>query len=266
MSKVHIARQGFLTKSAIPTISRSVDGSTTDSQLLLLGSGSNGSTTFTDSSIFNNTVSRFGDAVISTAQFPSGMSSSMLFDGTGDYLSVTNSNLVPGTNNFTFETYIYITANVTSTRSVIASWGNSTTTTHWSMGVYNQNAPYVESYIGGIYTDFLGTQNSVTLNTWHHLAWVRSGNTFTLYLNGVAQASRTASGTVQRDGTPNTVTIGGVGNVNIQYWNGYISNSRITIGVPVYTSNFTPPSLPLPNNVSSPLIITNNTYGVYQNY
>ncbi len=60
----------------------------TNLSLLLHMNGSNGSTTFTDSSPESvHTVTANGDAQISTAQYKFG-SSSGLFDGTGDYLTI----------------------------------------------------------------------------------------------------------------------------------------------------------------------------------
>lgn len=53
--------------------------------LLLHGEGTDASTTFTDSSLLNQTMNAQGNAQIDTAQFRFG-SSSMLFDGTGDYV------------------------------------------------------------------------------------------------------------------------------------------------------------------------------------
>lgn len=55
--------------------------------LLLHGDGANGSTTFTDSSLTPKTVTRYGDAQISTAQSQFG-GASMKFDGAGDYIEV----------------------------------------------------------------------------------------------------------------------------------------------------------------------------------
>jgi hypothetical protein len=62
--------------------------------------GTNGSTTFTDDSANNHTASVFGNAQISTAQSVSG-GSSLLLDGTGDYLGFgPSSTFAMGTGDF----------------------------------------------------------------------------------------------------------------------------------------------------------------------
>lgn len=57
----------------------------------LLFAGTNGSTTFTDTGVNGNAVTRFGNAQISTAQAYSPATSSALFDNTGDYLRLAGS-------------------------------------------------------------------------------------------------------------------------------------------------------------------------------
>jgi hypothetical protein len=91
---------------------------------------------------------------------------------------------------------------------------------------------------------------------WYHLAAVRSGSVFSLYINGVLAASSTNAITLQ---TPNAVTVGArqttATPVFTNYYNGLISNLRVVKGVAVYTGNFTPATQQLPPTQSA------NTYG-----
>ena len=78
-------------------------------KLLLPFDGSNGATSTTDSSNNNSTVTFVGTSQISTAQSKFG-SSSMLFDGDSDYLTVTNSSfssLSSSGKSFTIEYWVY---------------------------------------------------------------------------------------------------------------------------------------------------------------
>jgi hypothetical protein len=68
--------------------------------------GTNGSTTFTD--VKGKTVTAVGNAQISTAQYPAltGKSSSAYFDGTGDYLTLSNSTDFTFPGDFTIQFFV----------------------------------------------------------------------------------------------------------------------------------------------------------------
>ncbi len=86
------------------------------------------------------------------------------------------------------------------------------------------------------------TSLTVSLNTWTHIALVRSSGIAKIYINGVADASTyTNSATV---GALETTYIGRDPGASGGY-NGYISNLRIVNGTAVYTSTFTPSTTPL---------------------
>ena len=74
--------------------------------LLLNGNGDNGSTTFTDSSSYGHTVTPVGDAPLSTTHSKFG-GASMYFDGSGDYLSIPDSDQFEiGSGEFPFEAWV----------------------------------------------------------------------------------------------------------------------------------------------------------------
>jgi len=78
---------------------------------------------------------------------------------------------------------------------------------------------------------------TLTANAWQHIAIVRSGNTWAVYVNGVSAGSGTGSSTID-------CTVSGIGGSvsGANYFNGYVDEVRITRGVARYTANFTPPS------------------------
>lgn len=91
------------------------------------------------------------------------------------------------------------------------------------------------------------TTQTFTLNSWNHIALVRSGGVVKFYLNGVATSISTTS-----DITSSNLSwfIGKVDNVQggggyVYYYTGYLSNVRIVKGTAVYTAAFTPPTSPL---------------------
>jgi len=148
---------------------------------------------------------------------------------------------------FTFEAWIYMTS-IPST-SPILSWGNGSYATFRiaPTGINFEGSPS-----SSLNANFPST---ITTNTWYHVALVRSStSTVTAYLNGVAGTpvtSLTSSNTYGN--ASNTLSIGF--KADPQYFNGYVSNYRLVKGVAVYTSNFTPSTLPLPATQSA------NVYG-----
>jgi hypothetical protein len=202
--------------------------------LLLNGNGTNGSTTFTDSSSNNHTITANGNAQISTAQSKFG-GASMYFDGSGDYLVLPDdqNSFNFGTSDFTLECWIYPTGTITG--NLFSQRGSGMS---WRYRIEFQGIDFF--YGNGL--DGSTPNSSVPLNTWSHVALTRNGNTFTIWVNGQSSATNTITASmnyaIPRIGTsiiyPN------------EAFKGYIDDFRITKGVARYTSNFTPPTAQLP--------------------
>jgi hypothetical protein len=209
--------------------------------LLLHMDGSNGSTTFTDSSSNVLTVTANGNAQISTAQNKFGGASG-LFDGSGDSISAASSTLLDLPGDFTIEFWHYI---VSITASGFFGRINSS----------NINAVALD-LTGGVYrlrASSNGTSHDLavtftgqapTANVWQHVAVTRAGNTWRLFRDG------TQIGTTTNSLTPYTSTdpliIGGR-TATANSLNGYIDEFRVTKGVARYTANFTAPTAAFPD-------------------
>ena len=87
-------------------------------------------------------------------------------------------------------------------------------------------------------SEFVNISQTISLNSWHHAAAVRSGNTVTLYLNGISIGSGTVSKDLV-DGADGGLQIGRLTVYGSHM--GYISNFRILNGEALYTADFTPP-------------------------
>ena len=217
--------------------------------LLLHCDGSNGSTTFTDSSTTPKTVTASGGAQISTSQSKFG-GASALFDGNGDYLSVTyNSALSLISGDFTIEAFIYVNATTAGSMSVLSKDGVAGTS-------YSQYALQVTS--AGKLSAFLGNGNGVsptgtnytgattiTTGAWHHVAIVKTGSTFKGFLDGTEEWSSSAA--TMYEGSKALVIGYETGQPSTTYFNGRIDELRITKGVARYTGNFTPPAAAFPD-------------------
>jgi Concanavalin A-like lectin/glucanases superfamily len=219
--------------------------------------GTNGSTTFTDSSSNNFAVTANGNVQISSAQSKFG-GASALFDGNGDYLQLPVNAIQFNANDFTIEFWVYPTR--TGSHTCVANWGCGSNMTIFfavetSQGVVvylNGTGPYIQ---GG----------SIQVNQWQHVALVRQGSNMKAYINGVQAGDTYNIG----NGAINTI----VDNIRIgrdtSSFNcntpleGYLDDLRITTGLARYTANFTPSTqqLPDPSDPLSLLLHMDGTNG-----
>jgi hypothetical protein len=218
--------------------------------LLLHMNGSNGSTTFTDSSSNAFSVTANGNAQISTAQSKFDGSSGY-FDGSNSYLTIpTNPNLLPGVADFTLEDWVYVSGNNNSgntTNKTLfgTSWSGSTPSGSFLLmldGADNNRVLFL-----GWNTLALYSTTTLSTGQWYHLAVTNVSGTFRLFVNGVQEDSGTSSLNLNNNTSP--IYIGRYvdpGQFN-GFFNGYIDDLRITKGVARYTSDFTPPTAPFPN-------------------
>ena len=202
--------------------------------LLLLGDGTNGSTIISDISQSPKTVVAIGNAQISTAQSKF-YGSSILFDGTGDYLTVTpTTDLVFDAGAFTVECWFYANSLSAISYAGLMGFHDGVNTNSWGSYV-RSNGVFMYGSAGT-----LTGGGTVSTNTWNHYAATRSGNTLRVFLNGVQQATATVTGTYVSGGSG--FRVGDDIDVNNPSFNGYINDLRITKGVARYTANFTPPT------------------------
>ena len=120
--------------------------------------------------------------------------SSILFDGTNDYVSIpsTNGPIQFGTNPFAIECWIYPTNSTTRQGLITSSGGNLTGPIFAIQGQGTTNA--VGSGIYGSADTINTGNNGITSNVWNHLVLTRtstSANAATIYVNGVSKATGT---------------------------------------------------------------------------
>ncbi len=225
------------------TGTKSDDPNYSSVSLLLNGNGTNGSTTFTDSSSYGHTVTPAGNAQISTTQSKFG-GASMYFDGSGDYLSIPSSNSFNfGSGDFTVEFWIYFN-NLSGFKNIINKRSN-TSSFQWIWFSTFDNSLVVYITSNGSSWDIASNLNFgiVTTGQWYHIALVRNGTEIACYVNGTKSANTATTSSSINFGSENLL-VGG--DVSLYQTNGYIDDLRITKGVARYTSNFTPPTAQLP--------------------
>jgi hypothetical protein len=169
------------------------------------------------------------------------------FDGTGDYLTVAdNVALQVGSSDFTIEAWVYHIS-LPSASNYKTLWSKRPTTSNsgGSCLVIDSSGNYlffVASSSSVWQLSGTNTGHTVSLNTWTHIAMVRSGNNLILYKNGSAGTTATLNFTVYDSGA--LALMAGAEN-GAQAVDGYMSNFRMVKGTALYTANFTPAIAPL---------------------
>jgi len=206
-------------------------------------------TSFSDASTNNFAITRTGNVALNSnnpfaptlVSQPVAPNRSVYFDGTGDYLSLPDGTAAVqfGSGDFTVEAWIYQTSSVNPGR-IVNNWSSSTpSTASWEILVAPTSIIFACSSNGS--SSQVSLSGTIGTGRWHHFAAVRSGNIFTLYVDGISVGSTTQSITLQ---AANTFTIAARRNSAsyVEPFPGYISNLRIVKGTAVYTANFTPPT------------------------
>lgn len=194
--------------------------------------GSNGSTTFLNSKTGTNLTVGASTPTLSTAAKYFGTSS--LYLTNSSYITNASTSAQSfGTSSFTIEAYvkpvtlqngaIFGTATTNALAFYFCSTGGA------NLCVANQNR-----------SSFLNVPHGISAGAWAHIALVRNGNTFTIYVNGVSKGSATSTTSF----VAGNVYIGRDGS---SYLNTYIDELRVTSAAR-YSANFTPPSTAFPNN------------------
>ena len=221
---------------------------------------------FVDYAAANNVITKNGDAAVSEFSPFSSVtvtpaSYSGYFDGNGDYLSIAhNTALNLSSGDFTIEAWVLNTVN-TAGATIIQKDGVSGST-YYSYNLSFNASGYVIFGVGSgnstAYLQSIGGTTSLTVNTWYHIAGVKSGTTLSLYINGILNATATQTGTIV-DGGKATLVGYQTGQPTAAYWSGYISNARIVKGTALYTTTFTPSTTPLTAVANTSLLTCQST-------
>ena len=187
-----------------------------------------------------NTFSLNGDAQSSTSERKFSTSSSVILDGTGDYLSADLGTHI-GAGDFTVECWAYIDTPRDGSSQGIFQISNTAgglqanATTNLMVGFRNSSF----SYNWVVYANNAqnNTSTASVAGQWQHVALVRNSGSTKLYIDGtsVMNISDTTNYNLTR-----YVSIGGYYNTSYLL-DGYIQDFRVSRSAR-YTSNFTPPT------------------------
>ena len=194
------------------------------------------------------TMETVADAKLSTAVSKFG-GSSMYFDGTGDYLLISSTqfqNFAFGTGDFTIEMWAYPTSGTNNGLFQISSTAGGFVTTGLNIAVASAASTNIQVNLNS--TAYTTTTGGIfPLNTWTHIALVRSSGVSKLYVNGTLNTTIGTAGAITdaSNYTGTYLVVGGYYTTGY-VWIGYIDDLRITKGYARYTTTFTPPTTAFP--------------------
>lgn len=237
--------------SSVSTISPYDSGiDDTNTILLLHGTGANNSTSIIDKGMSNSTVTSYGDIKItSSIADPYGQNNGvMYFDGNGDYIVPANNSLFPpGTGDFTYEAWInlpsYGNGGYADYAGTIFDTRGSGGDTAGILFILSTTGQLI-LWRGGEVFRFTGT---LSLNTWHHIALVRSSGVIKLFVNGsISYSTAFTADLTSQYMTIGTVVDGRAANTFLKFA-GYMSDFRYSNTARYSAASFTPPTASLPD-------------------
>lgn len=233
----------------------------TNTQLLTCQSNrfiDNSTNAFTITVNGNTSVQRFNPFGASTAYSTSVIGGSGYFDGSGDYLGFPNNTAFDfSTGDFTVEAWVYRVGTGSGSQVYEAIIGGNTSgVPYWTLYVNSSNNTVV--WYGNDST-LRSTSNTITNNTWNHIAVSRSSGTLKIFINGVQGYSASVSTSYSLGSGGGGIGLDSASTGN-KYFYGYINDTRVVKGTALYTSAFTPPTAPL-TAVSGTSLLTNLTNG-----
>jgi hypothetical protein len=168
------------------------------------------------------------------------------FDGSGDYLSISDgSDLELGNGDFTIEGYYYFKNTGSSGTNFWGKWA-STPGRSYAFSYVKSSGKYIFVYSTNGTDETLSAEfvSPADIDRWVHFAAVRSGTSLKVYRDGKEIIDYNISTTTIYNSSANLL-IGRLESNSNYDFNGFVSNFRLVKGTALYTSNFTPPSAPL---------------------
>lgn len=222
-----------------------IDANWSSVVLLLPFEGADASTVFSDVKL--HSVTPNGNAQISTAQFPSGCSSSAKFDGNNDYLSLSHADFALGTGDYDIDLSVYVAGDTVSGTSNTAHLIDFRTTEPQAAiniairGSSHADAGKLIVYING---SIRITSTSVFGASFKRATLSRVSGVTRLFVDGVQEGSSYTDG---NNYTTTSLKIGGTytpSSGDYRCLNGYVGPLRITKHGRGHSTTFTPESLP----------------------
>ena len=195
------------------------------------------------------TLTAHGDAQLDTAQKQFGSASGLFGNVAADYVDTpAHADFDFGTENFTIDFFIRM-ASVAYIQDVLAIGQDNPPVNGFLNiaaqayldGSFNADKFSLYLYFGGAWHN-MSWDCTLLANTWYHVAVVRNGNVFTLYINGVSKGNNNLEGSIGASNQPLMFGKGGVTAGADYYFGGWVDEIRISKGIARWTENFDVPT------------------------
>jgi hypothetical protein len=183
-----------------------------------------------------------GNAQIDTGQSKFGEASD-LFDGSGDYLSTSDSDdWTFGSGAFTIDFWVRFNALPGAGTVATIVLQLQDTSNYWVFWLWNNGGTHIWEFAvqstGSRIIDVLKT-TTISTGAWYHVALVRSGSSWYVFQGG----TQLGSTDTDLDSMPNNTGKLHIGEaLGGSHLNGWLDEFRVSKGVARWTSNFTPPT------------------------
>jgi hypothetical protein len=202
--------------------------------------GADAATSVPDESSFGRAITFSGNAQLDTAQAPPGFSSSLLLDGTGDFVAVPDHPdfEVAGVQ-FTIE--FWVRMNTGGRLQTICGKRDTSSAEEHTLNVNATDNLNFSAFNAGSAIVTLTDPGAMSTGTWYHVAVQRiAANVWTMHRDGVLVDSDTVASSANTNAQG--WTIGRDVFNTARDWDGWIGGGRFTHNASRYpASNFTPP-------------------------
>ena len=218
--------------------------------LMPLSGGIGNNTSYMDSSVNTLTISRSGTTAVTCGNNPFNLatSGSLFFNYDSSVSIPHNTVLNMGGTAWTMELWFYPLGDYGNYRTMFAKRG-----TTCAYELYLRTSSGVFSYYNG--TNYESTITP-TACEWHHGAATFSSGTLKLWLDGVNVGTWTG---VASTDNGDVLYVGAYG---AEYFGGYVTNLRLVTGSVLYTTAFTPSTIPLVTVTGTSLLLLAASAGV----
>ena len=174
---------------------------------------------------------------------------SLLLDGTGDYVTAADSadwDIVGSAGSATVDLWVKHTDHA-GTETYVAQYEDADN--YWALGNIHGTGLFFKVNSGAsIVVSVTGVE--ITDTNWHHVALVKNGTVYTIYLDGIGG---TAVDDASTDTFAGLLDIGSLGGGSD--FDGYIDELRICKGTAVWTANFIPSIVPYTNTTAANTVL-----------